>query len=69
MAEVLSTVDSARTEKTPYATRYDNFIGGKWTPPLSGRYFDNPSPVFHHDGASQEALAATAAWLAEKLPV
>src|SRR5512134_4205301 len=45
MADVLSTVDSARTEKTPYATRYDNFIGGKWTPPLAGRYFDNPSPV------------------------
>ena len=45
MADVLSTVESARTEKTPYATRYDNFIGGKWTPPLAGRYFDNPSPV------------------------
>jgi aldehyde dehydrogenase len=25
--------------------RYDNFIGGKWIPPVNGRYFDNPSPV------------------------
>jgi len=25
--------------------------------------------VFRHDGASQEAWAATTAWLAEKLPV
>ena len=35
----------------------------------AGHAFDNPSPVFHHDGASQEAWAATAAWLAERLPV
>jgi len=28
-----------------YAARYDNFIGGKWVPPVEGRYFDNPSPV------------------------
>ncbi len=25
--------------------RYDNFIGGKWVPPVRGQYFDNPSPV------------------------
>lgn len=35
----------------------------------AGHAFDNPSPVFHHPGASQEAWAATTAWLAEKLPV
>ncbi len=28
-----------------FAARYDNFIGGKWVPPVDGRYFDNPSPV------------------------
>jgi carboxymethylenebutenolidase len=39
------------------------------TYPGAGHAFDNPSPVFHHDGASQEAWAATTAWLAEKLPV
>jgi len=25
--------------------RYDNFIGGRFVPPASGRYFENPSPV------------------------
>ena len=35
----------------------------------AGHAFDNPSPMFHHAGASQEAWAATSAWLAEKLPV
>ena len=30
---------------TPFKTRYDNFIGGKWTPPVGGQYFENISPV------------------------
>ena len=25
--------------------RYQNFIGGEWTEPRSGKYFENPSPV------------------------
>ena len=25
--------------------KFDNFIGGKWVPPVEGRYFDNPSPI------------------------
>jgi aldehyde dehydrogenase len=25
--------------------QYDNFIGGKWVPPVGGRYFDNISPI------------------------
>ena len=25
--------------------RYDNYIGGKWVPPVKGQYFDNISPV------------------------
>src|SRR5689334_7065016 len=29
----------------PFAERYDNFIGGKWVAPHSGKYFDNISPV------------------------
>jgi aldehyde dehydrogenase len=45
MADVLNAVETARTEKTPFAARYDNFIGGTWAPPRAGRYFDNPSPV------------------------
>ncbi|MFF7942631.1 aldehyde dehydrogenase [Nocardia gamkensis] len=28
-----------------FAKRYDNFIGGAWTAPVEGRYFENPSPV------------------------
>ncbi|HZE15500.1 MAG TPA: aldehyde dehydrogenase family protein [Mycobacterium sp.] len=28
-----------------YESRYDNFIGGEWLPPVQGRYFDNPTPV------------------------
>jgi aldehyde dehydrogenase len=26
-------------------SRYQNFIGGEWTEPRSGKYFENPSPV------------------------
>lgn len=33
------------TTKVPFAERYDNFIGGKWVAPRSGKYFDNASPV------------------------
>jgi len=29
----------------PFQARYDNFIGGRWAPPKSGKYFDNPSPI------------------------
>ncbi len=25
--------------------RYDNYIGGKWVPPVDGQYFDNISPI------------------------
>ncbi|WP_447765070.1 aldehyde dehydrogenase [Sphingopyxis panaciterrae] len=31
--------------RAPFADRYDNFIGGKWVAPRSGRYFDNISPI------------------------
>jgi aldehyde dehydrogenase len=30
---------------SPFKTRYDNFIGGKFTPPVNGRYFDNVTPI------------------------
>ena len=26
-------------------SRYDNFIGGRWLPPVNGRYFENLTPV------------------------
>jgi len=28
-----------------FDSRYDNFIGGKWVPPVKGQYFENSSPV------------------------
>jgi aldehyde dehydrogenase len=34
--------------KPEFKKRYENYIGGKWTPPVGGEYFANPSPV---DGA------------------
>jgi aldehyde dehydrogenase len=34
--------------KPEFKNRYENYIGGQWTPPAGGEYFANPSPV---DGA------------------
>jgi aldehyde dehydrogenase len=28
-----------------FKSRYDNFIGGEFVPPVDGKYFENPSPV------------------------
>jgi aldehyde dehydrogenase len=28
-----------------FSSKYDNFIGGKWLPPVEGEYFENVSPV------------------------
>jgi len=33
------------SKQPPFAKRYENFIGGKWVAPQSGRYFENLSPV------------------------
>ncbi|MBF6301139.1 aldehyde dehydrogenase family protein [Nocardia amamiensis] len=41
-----------------FATRYENFIGGEWTAPVEGRYFENPSPV---DGQTFCAVARSSA--------
>ena len=30
---------------TPFRDTYDNFIGGRWTAPVGGKYFENPSPI------------------------
>ncbi|QFT75595.1 Acetaldehyde dehydrogenase 2 (plasmid) [Ruegeria sp. THAF33] len=35
----------ATTNASPFATRYDNFIGGDFRAPDSGQYFDNISPI------------------------
>ncbi|MGN6389964.1 MAG: aldehyde dehydrogenase, partial [Burkholderiaceae bacterium] len=31
--------------KNPFKARYDNFINGKFVPPVKGQYFENVSPV------------------------
>ncbi|MEC5406530.1 aldehyde dehydrogenase family protein [Paraburkholderia sp. MPAMCS5] len=31
--------------KIDYKPRYDNFIGGKWVPPIKGQYFDVVTPI------------------------
>ncbi|WP_010140074.1 acetaldehyde dehydrogenase ExaC [Oceanicola sp. S124] len=31
--------------KSPFRTRYDNFIGGTFVPPVKGQYFDNITPI------------------------
>lgn len=33
------------TYVSPFQNRYDNFIGGKFVPPVGGRYFDNITPI------------------------
>ncbi|MEM1386627.1 MAG: aldehyde dehydrogenase [Pseudomonadota bacterium] len=35
----------ASTHASPFAKRYDNFIGGQFVAPKSGAYFDNTSPL------------------------
>lgn len=36
---------STQSMTSPFKERYDNFIGGKFVPPISGRHFENTSPV------------------------
>ncbi len=41
----MNKVEHFRVAASPFKTRYDNFIGGRFTPPNAGRTFDNTSPV------------------------
>ena len=42
---MIQDVESRVSPPVEFKKRYDNFIGGQFVPPASGRYFDNPSPV------------------------
>lgn len=44
MAEVIAQSGTALAPPQ-FKTQYENFIGGKWTPPVRGEYFENISPV------------------------
>ena len=32
-------------KRPEFKSHYDNYIGGKFTPPVNGKYFDNISPI------------------------
>lgn len=53
MSDTLIATQST-VEKPRFKDQYDNFIGGKWTPPASGEYFENISPI---DGKSLTKIA------------
>ena len=36
---------SSHDPSSIFKKRYDNFIGGKWVPPVKGQYFENITPV------------------------
>jgi len=71
----MNKVEFLSVTKSPFAERYDNFIGGKFVAPISGKYFDNASPVTGQivckiarsdaqdvEAALDAAHAAKAAW-------
>jgi aldehyde dehydrogenase len=39
------TAPGAEGSPVAVAERYDNFIGGKWIPPVDGRYFEDIAPI------------------------
>jgi aldehyde dehydrogenase len=41
----MTKVEFNRTSKPPFKARYGNYIGGAWREPVSGKYFDNTSPI------------------------
>ncbi|MCD9004882.1 aldehyde dehydrogenase family protein [Luteimonas sp. XNQY3] len=45
MNAVTATRPHATDPSSLFKPRYDNFIGGAWVAPRSGRYFDNTTPV------------------------
>lgn len=45
-------------QKPKFKSQYENFIGGKWTPPSKGQYFENLSPI---DGNSFTKVARSTA--------
>ncbi|NVK66021.1 MAG: aldehyde dehydrogenase [Flavobacteriales bacterium] len=65
------TTDQQQIASVKFKDQYDNFIGGKWTPPTNGEYFDNISPVdgkpftkIARSTAEDIELALDAAWAA-----
>src|ERR1035438_10913152 len=42
---MLYAAPGAAGAKVQFKAKYDNFIGGKWTPPVKGQYFHNVTPI------------------------
>jgi aldehyde dehydrogenase len=69
-----STMETDMSKTKPeMKPRYENYIGGQWTPPSDGAYFENHSPIdgtliaqFPRSNAKDIALATQAAWAAAK---
>ena len=40
-----ATTTQSEIKKPEFKSQYENFIGGKWTAPTKGEYFENISPV------------------------
>ena len=66
-----ATNEKETLNKPTFKNQYENFIGGKWTPPVKGQYFDNVSPVdgqnftkIPRSTAEDIELALDAAWKA-----
>ena len=45
MEERMTKVETFGAGAAPFKTRYENYIGGKWVAPKSGRYMANISPI------------------------
>ncbi|HBU79166.1 MAG TPA: aldehyde dehydrogenase, partial [Muricauda sp.] len=54
----VQTTERSVLEKPKFKDQYENYIGGKWTPPTKGEYFDNVSPV---DGNAFTKIARSTA--------
>ena len=52
----MTKVDLNIALKSPFAKRYENYIGGEWRSPNAGRYFDNISPITGPAGLRDCAL-------------
>jgi aldehyde dehydrogenase len=54
----VQTTEKDALQKPSFKDQYDNYIGGKWTAPVKGQYFENISPV---DGNSFTKVARSTA--------
>ena len=56
----MNKLESVTKTKPPFAERCDNFIGGQWVAPKSGKYFAGSCIMRNHDLVSGGFLAVTA---------